>query len=92
LKTRRPRGNGTAFLVKNEDRFWMFNEQGELLITQLTAEGYKEIDRAKIIEPTNTAFGRAVIWCPPAWSNRRVYVRNDKECICVDLKATNSDP
>ena len=37
------------------------------------------------IDPTNTAFGRDVVWCMPAFANKRMYVRNDKECICVDL-------
>ncbi len=87
LKSERPLGSGTAFLVKNGERFWMFNELGELLITKLTPKGYEEIDRAKIIEPTNVAFGRDVVWSPPAWANRRVYLRNDKECLCIDLAA-----
>ena len=87
VNSERPLGSATAFLVKNGDRFWMFNERGELLITKLSPEGYEEIDRAKVIEPTNNAFGRDVVWSPPAWANRRVYVRSDKECLCIDLAA-----
>jgi outer membrane protein assembly factor BamB len=87
LRSERPLGSATAFLVKNGKRFWMFNERGELLITKLSPQGYEEIDRVKVIEPTNVAFGRDVVWCPPAWANRRVYVRNDKECLCLDLAA-----
>lgn len=63
----------------------MFNERGELVLGRLSPTGYDEIDRAKLIEPTNAAFGRAVVWCMPAFANKRMYVRNDKECICVDL-------
>ena len=29
--------------------------------------------------------GRAVLWSHPAFANRHVYARNDKEIICVDL-------
>ena len=36
---------------------------------------YEEIDRAKVIEPTNVAFGRDVVWSAPAFANRRVYLR-----------------
>ena len=43
---------------------------------------------ASLIEPTNHAFGRDVVWCMPAFANRRMYVRNDEECICVDLEKT----
>jgi hypothetical protein len=83
----RPANSATAFLVKNGNRFWMFNERGELLITKLSPEGYEEIDRVKVIEPTSGAVGRDVVWCPPAWANRRVYLRNDKEFLCLDLSA-----
>jgi hypothetical protein len=27
----------------------------------------------------------SLVWCMPAFANRRMYVRNDSECICVDL-------
>lgn len=81
----RPVGSGTAFLVKNKEHFYMFAESGELLIGQLSPQGFVEIDRAKIIEPTNSAFGRPVVWCPPAFANGRMYVRNDETCVCVEL-------
>ncbi len=77
--------SGTVFVVKQANRFWLFNDQGELIIAQLSPEGFKEIDRAKILEPTNVAFGRDVVWCMPAFANKRMYVRNDKQLVCVDL-------
>ncbi|XZE21457.1 PQQ-binding-like beta-propeller repeat protein [Pirellulaceae bacterium SH449] len=79
-------GSETAFLVKEGDRFWLFNEKGELIIAKLTPEGYQEIDRAKVIEPSNFAFGREVVWSMPAFANQRAYIRNDSEIICIDLK------
>ncbi len=81
----RPKRSGTTFIVRQSDRYWLFNDQGELIIARLTPEGHEEIDRAKLIEPTNVAFGRSVVWSAPAFANKRVYLRNDKECICVDL-------
>ncbi|MEM8680610.1 MAG: PQQ-binding-like beta-propeller repeat protein [Planctomycetota bacterium] len=82
----RPEGSGTAFIVKQADRYWLFNERGELVICRITPEGYDELDRAKVIEPTNVAFGRDVVWCAPAFAHGKMYVRNDDECICVDLR------
>jgi hypothetical protein len=38
-----------------------------------------------LLEPTGDANGRKVLWSHPAFANRRVYARNDKEMICVDL-------
>jgi outer membrane protein assembly factor BamB len=86
----RPAYSGTAFIVRQGDeghRYWLFNEHGQIIIANLTPAGYEEIDRTQpIIEPTNHAFGREVVWCMPAFANRRLYVRNDEECICVDLE------
>ncbi len=80
------KGSETAFLVKNGDRFISFTEKGDLVLCKLTKEKYEEIDRAKgIMEPTNTAFRRRVVWCAPAFANKRMYVRNDKEIACFDL-------
>lgn len=82
---KRPAGSETAFMVRHEDHFWMFNELGELVIARLGPGGYSEIDRAKVISQTNTAFGRDVVWSMPAFANRHAYIRNDSEIICVDL-------
>ncbi len=82
---KRPADSSTAFIVQHEDRFVMFNELGELLLAKLSPEGYTEIDRAKVIDQTNNAYGREVVWSMPAFANKHAYIRNDKEIICVDL-------
>ncbi len=81
----RSQGSETAFIVRHADRYFLFNEKGELVIAKLTPSGVEVIDRTKVIEPTNTAFGRKVVWCAPAFAGTRMYVRNDSECICVEL-------
>ena len=47
-------------MVKNGDRSFLFNERGELIIAKLSGEGYKEIDRTKVIDPT--AHREAATW------------------------------
>jgi outer membrane protein assembly factor BamB len=74
-----------AFLIKNGDRYFLHNEKGDLIIARLTPKGYEEISRAKLVEPTNTAAGRDVVWSHPAFANRCVYARNDKELVCASL-------
>ena len=74
-----------AFIVKNGDRFFLVNEKGDLIIAKLSPRGYEEISRAHLLEPTNKDCGRPVVWSHPAFANRHVYARNDKEIICVDL-------
>lgn len=78
---------GNAFLTPHGDRFFVFDEKGNLIIARLTPKGYDEISRANILEPTNRAAGRAVVWSHPAFANRSMYVRNDKEIVCVSLAA-----
>jgi outer membrane protein assembly factor BamB len=76
-----------AFLVKNGDRFFLANEKGDLIIARLSPAGYQEISRAHLLEPTNTAAGRDVVWSHPAFAHRSVYARNDREIICASLAA-----
>jgi outer membrane protein assembly factor BamB len=74
-----------AFIVKHRDRFFLFNEHGELIIAKLSPRGYEELSRARLLDPTNKDCGRPVVWSHPAFANRRCYARNDKEVICADL-------
>lgn len=84
--TEKPPGNsGTAFLVKNEDRFFIFAETGDLIIAKLSRKGYEEIDRWKMLEPTSRSFGRKVLWMHPAFADKCVFARNDQEIVCVSL-------
>lgn len=79
--------HGTAFVVRNEDRYWLFSESGDLVLAELTPDAYKEIGRAHVIEPTGDAFGRPVVWTHPAFADRHAFIRNDKEIISVNLSA-----
>jgi outer membrane protein assembly factor BamB len=79
--------NATAFLVKQADRFFIFNELGELVIARLTPSRYHELSRAKIIEPTVTSYGRSIVWSHPAFAQRCIFARNDREIVCTSLAA-----
>jgi len=76
-----------AFLIRHGDRFFLFNEHGELITAELSPLGYRETSRAALIEPTARAGRRTVVWCHPAFANRAVYVRNDHQIVCADLAA-----
>ena len=85
----------TAFFVRQGDRYFVLNEAGTLIIARFTPEGYVEIDRTQLIEPTSRTHGgatrrwgdRAVHWSHPAYANRHVVVRNDREIIRASLAA-----
>jgi len=80
-----------AFIVAHEDRFFLFNEKGDLIIANLTPEDYEEISRAHLLDATNRmAAGQrqnkdSVLWSHPAFAHRSVYARNDKEIVCISL-------
>ncbi|MEM8946195.1 MAG: PQQ-binding-like beta-propeller repeat protein [Planctomycetota bacterium] len=82
--------HGTVFIVRqgNSDRYWLFSELGDLILAKLTAAGYEELGRQKLLEPTGEAFGRSVVWSHPAFAEQAVFVRNDEQLVCVELSSS----
>jgi outer membrane protein assembly factor BamB len=76
-------------MVQNGETTWMFNEKGELIISELKPDGFHEISRTKIIEPTGQELAQrgGVCWAHPAFANKHIFARNDKELICLSLAA-----
>lgn len=64
---------------------WIFNEKGELIFARLTAAGYEETARAKLIEPTREQLKRGVTWSHPAFAGGRVFIRNDQSLVCAQV-------
>jgi len=79
----------TAHFVQHHDNVWIFNEEGELILSQLSPEGFKVLSRALLIEPSRDQLNRrgGVTWSHPAFANGHVFIRNDHELISVDLRA-----
>lgn len=80
---------GNAFLTPQGNKWFVFNEKGDLIIAKLSPKGYEEVSRAHVIEPTSKLAGgsRAVVWSHPAYAGKCAFIRNDKEIICVSLAA-----
>jgi outer membrane protein assembly factor BamB len=74
-------------LVRHDSGVWMFNERGELIISRLSPQGFHEISRTKLINPTQGQLDQrgGVCWSHPAFAYRRIYARNDEELVCADL-------
>ena len=79
--------HASAFLVKQADRFFIFNEKGELIIARLSPQGYEEVSRVKILEPLSKSEGREVVWSHPAYAEKCIFARNDKQIVCYELAA-----
>ncbi len=77
-------------IVRNGDRYFINNDRGDLIIAKLSPQGYEEIDRAMVMEATNPLKRRrdlgAVHWTHPAYANRHMIIRNDKEIARFSLE------
>jgi outer membrane protein assembly factor BamB len=80
---------GTAFFVRQNNRYFINNDRGELIIANLTPRGYEEISRTKLLEPTHPYTRRrefgGVLWSHPAYANKHVILRNDYEIVRFSL-------
>lgn len=76
-----------AFIIHVGEKFLLFNEKGELIQAELSPQGYRELGRTKLLEPTGNAGqgNRKVVWSHPALANRSIFVRNDRELIKFDF-------
>jgi outer membrane protein assembly factor BamB len=69
-------GGGTITLAG--DKLLIVREGGELVLAAATPFEFQQISAAKVLPPTIRAY--------PAIANRRIYLRNEKTLICLNLK------
>lgn len=77
------RSGASVHITPNGNAVFLFTDQGDLIRAQLSAVGYKELSRTRLLTPV----GKEKAWQSPAYANRNVYVRNDAELICASLAA-----
>jgi outer membrane protein assembly factor BamB len=84
--------NGASIhLTPNGDSVLLYTDRGELIRARLTPEGYHEISRARVLEPTMPFGGRKVAWAPPAYANGHIFARSGKELVCASLASGMAD-
>jgi outer membrane protein assembly factor BamB len=81
-------GNGSSIhLTPCGNSVFLFTDRGNLILAHLSPQGYREISRAHLLDPTSPFGNRKCAWTPPAYANRHVFVRNDAELVCASLAA-----
>jgi outer membrane protein assembly factor BamB len=60
------------------DRLLVLTDEGELLLVQADPERYRELGRLQVCGRT---------WSSPAYANGKLFVRDSRELICLDLSA-----
>lgn len=85
---------GSAFITRHEPGgdYFLFGETGDLSLATMDRRGYHAKGRMHILEPTSGAFGRDVVWSYPAYADRTVFIRNDKELVAVDISKHETKP
>jgi hypothetical protein len=78
---------GAVFWVDAGKLVYGLTDQGDLVILKLSPEKCEVVSSAHVIEPTHSAKGRKAVWSHPAFADKRVYMKNDKEIVCVSLAA-----
>ena len=79
---------GNAHLTSNGDQVFLFNHTGHLILARLTPKGYEELGRCLLVEPTAGYRAQGPItWAHPAYANKSVFARNDRELVCASLAA-----
>jgi outer membrane protein assembly factor BamB len=81
-------GNGSSIhLTPCGDTVFLFTDRGDLIHAQLTPQGYREISRVHLLDPTSPFGDKKCAWTPPAYANRHVFARSDEELVCASLAA-----
>lgn len=65
-----------ALIRTGDNKLLMHSDTGDLVLLDPDPKEYREVCRSKICGPT---------WAHPALANGRLYVRDDKELICLKL-------
>ena len=68
---------GKGNLIAADGKLFITTMKGELVLVRATPERYDELGRATVLDSTRQA---------PALSNGRLFVRDDKEIVCLDVR------
>ena len=79
------KGGATINLTPNGDSVLLYTDRGELIRARLTPQGYEEISRTLVLQPTFPFGGRNLTWSSPAFADRLIFARSGKELICASL-------
>ena len=72
------KGFGVAHVIAVDGGLLAVTEAGEAVRFDASEKGYKEVARARLLD--------GVVRAAPALADGRLYVRNEKQLVCVKLK------
>ncbi len=77
------RSVGKGSLIAAQEHLFILGEQGDVAMAKATPEGYQELGRMKALDYKS--------WTPPALAGGRLYVRDQRQIACLDLRNVNPE-
>ncbi len=71
---------GKGNLISADGKLYIITMSGELVIVRASPKKFEELSRAKVMDETRQA---------PSLLNGKLYLRDQSEIVCVDVKAPN---
>jgi outer membrane protein assembly factor BamB len=68
---------GKGNLIAADGKLWISTMAGELVLVRATTKGYEELGRVAVLGSTRQA---------PALAGGLLYLRDDKEIVCLDVR------
>ena len=75
------RGFGEGTLILAEAHLIILGDRGKLGLVEATPAAFNEVASAEVLS--------GLCWTAPALANGRLYARNEKEMVCLDMKGKN---
>jgi outer membrane protein assembly factor BamB len=76
---------GSVFWVDAGTAVYGLTDQGDLVILKLAPDRCEVLASAHVLEPTHAVNARKTVWAHPAFADKCVYLKNDKEILCISL-------
>jgi outer membrane protein assembly factor BamB len=67
-----------ALLRTGDDKLLMLTDLGQLILLDPSPAGYKELAKSQVVK-------KEQIWAHPALANGKVYLRDEKEILCLQI-------
>lgn len=75
------RGFGEGTLILAEDHLIILGDRGKLGLVEATPAAFNEVASAEVLS--------GLCWTVPTLANGRLYARNEKEMVCLDMTGQN---
>ena len=72
------RSVGKGSLIAAQGHLFIMGEQGDIAVARATHEGYQEQGRMRVLDYKS--------WTPPALAGGRLYLRDQHNIACLDLR------